>query len=155
METTSSASSGEETKTRPATAAAAATTMAAGSDDAAVSRARACGNLDLGDGVRVTAAGPDSGKVAHALWVMCYDAGIEGARPTTSRHVFLLCDERFQPRQPRQELSLRKLGEVVGYTSGNTASVVRLEQAWRSSPGGPVHAQGSLFSKASVQSGAR
>jgi hypothetical protein len=111
------------------------------------------GNIDLGEGVRVTMCGPKQHtqpQVAHALWVKCYDAALEGENPKQSRHAFLLCeDEHFQPRQPRQELSFKQLFGVMGYTSRPKSIItyLRLAQDWQSAPRGPVHANGTRWSE--------
>jgi hypothetical protein len=153
-ETRSVANSGQETDNTHATDAAAA---AAGSNDgpssAAVCGARACGNMDLGDGVRVTATGPknrDKPQVVNVLWVLSHDALLEGQPVSKSRYVFLLCDdERFQPCQPRQEVGVNQLCRLVGYLGGYSiaSADLRLAQTWQSAPGGPVHAQGTRLHK--------
>ncbi len=157
QETTSCVSSGLETGKQPATTpSAAAAVGSTGGHVYVVRGATVVSNIDLGEGVRVIATGPKlygKPQVAHVLWVVCYDATLEGEKPIKSRHAFLLCeDERFQPRQPRQELSITRLGELVGYTSRpNFASIdLRLAQDWQSAPGGPVHAQGTRLGEVSV-----
>jgi hypothetical protein len=84
---------------------------------------------------------------------MCYDAVLVGELASLSRYRFLLCDERFQPHQPRQELSLIRLIERSGCKSKQDSQTadVRLAQDWQSAPGGPVHAQGTRLGEVGVE----